>query len=493
MYSGGGKLTFKSVVKSAPSLTCIMSNKTVGIIYPSSVKLHSSRDHALLKLVRGATTCQVAQGDAGTGNANAIFVFANGRIEVPILEDPVFGVKQTQAGSLIQVKKGTVQVATTTRRAPPQAVGRDQQVFVPSGGSSLSRVRSLELDPALKPGLCALTPTLSLTNVITASGAHPGGNPLGLAPGPNGNIWFTDDATPAIGVFDPTNGKIAYPTGTGLKPGSLPRFIAADKAGNIWFTDSGPTPAIRRINPKAGTTTEYSLPPGSVPWSPAYDPIHNLLWFTDQRKPTGAIGVIDPRTKTIAEYSSGLRLGSHPEGIAVDARGNAWFTDDNDPSPAIGMIEAMTHEIHEYSSGLVPGSLPRGITVGLDGNIWFADERTVDNRKPNARGDGLIGMISSTNPKREIVEYAVEANGGNKNSIPEGLAWYRGYVWFTDDGATKAIGRIDPSTGAITESSKGLVAHSKPIGILVSKGVLWFTDRLKNSPKIGRLVAKPSC
>jgi streptogramin lyase len=66
-------------------------------------------------------------------------------------------------------------------------------------------------------------------------------------------------------------------------------------------------------------------------------------------------------------------------------------------------------------------------------------------------------------------------------------------VWFTDDGATKAIGRIDPTTGAVTESSKNLVPDSQPIGIVVVNNVLWFTDRLKNAPKIGRLEAKPSC
>jgi streptogramin lyase len=465
----------------------------VGVIYPSSVKFTSSIDHALLKLGRGATSCQVGQGSWQNANANAIFVVENTTIRVAIRQDPVFGVKTTKHGSLIQVKRGTVRVASTGRAAPPKAVRHDQQVLVPSGGSSLGAVKALKLDPALRSGLCALTPTLSLTNVTAASGAHPGGDPLGLAPDPKGNIWFTDDATPGIGVYNPTDGKIAYPANGDLNQGSVPRFIAADAAGNIWFTDTGPIPAIGKIDARASSITELRLPSGSVPWSPAYDPIHNLVWFTDQRKPNGAIGVIDPTTNTIAEYSKGLRPGSHPEGIVVDARGNAWFTDDNDPSPAVGMIDATTHEIHEYSRGLVPGSLPRGINVGLDGNIWFADERTVDNRKADAPGDGLIGKISSTNPTRGIGEYAIEANGGNKHSIPEGLAWYHGYVWFTDDGATKAIGRIDPSTGAVTESSKELVANSKPIGILVTKGVLWFSDRLKDSPRIGRLVTKTSC
>ena len=327
----------------------------------------------------------------------------------------------------------------------------------------------------------------------TASGAHPGGNPLGLAPDLNGNLWFTDDATPAIGLYDLATGKITYPQNGGLRPDSVPRFIVADTNGAIWFTDAGATPAIGMIDPKAKTIVEYNLQPGSVPWNPAYDPVHNLVWFTDQRKPTGAIGVLDPRTKAVTEYTRGLIPGSHPEGLVVDARGNVWFTDDSGPSPAIGTLDGATHVIHEYESGLVAGSLPRGITIDPAGNVWFADELTIDNSKPNAPGDGLIGVISTTDPKHRIVEYAVAANGGNRHSIPEGLTWYRGYVWFTDDGATKAIGRIDPTTGAITESSKNLIADSQPIGIVVANNVLWFTDRLKNAPKIGRLEAKPSC
>lgn len=493
LRSGTGRITFKSRVKGVASFTCKMPRNATNVIYPSSVDLGGPpSEHPVLHLKSGATSCQVEQGQWHHGTTTVVFVVQNTLIDIVLVEDPVFGIRATKRGSLIQVKKGTVRVATT-RTHSSRSVRKDRQILVPRDGKSLGTITPLKLDPILKPGLCALAPNLRLNNVITASGAHPGGNPLGLAADRNGNIWFTDDVTPAIGVFNVTNGKITYSKGNGLNPGSIPRFIVADTAGNIWFTDDGPTPAIGKIDPKTGTITEYNLRQGSVPWAPAYDPVHQLVWFTDQRKPTGAIGSIDPRTGAIAEYSSGLRHGSHPEGIAVDKKGNVWFTDDNDPSPAIGMLDAKTHEIHEYSTGLVPGSLPRAITIGLDGNVWFTDQRTEDNRKPNAPGDGLIGMISPTDPKHRIVEYAVAGNGGNRGSVPQGLAWYRGYVWFTDDGATKAIGRIDPSTGAITESSKGLVATSKPIGILVTKGVLWFTDRLEDSPKIGRLEARPSC
>jgi streptogramin lyase len=481
MLSGGGRITFKSVVKGVPNLTCIVARNSQNVIYPQLGTEPNER--AVLRVVGGATSCQVEQGD-WTTRKNAVFLIHGTKLTVIPLKDPVFGMKAVGEGSLIQVKKGTVRVGS-------KAVARNQQVV--DDGSSVGAVTPLDLDPVLKPALCALTPELRLTDVRTASGARPGGNPIGLAPDRFGYLWFTDDATPAIGRYNMKTRKITYPNNGGVDPDSVPRFIIADTTGMIWFTDAGATPAIGKIDPRTRKIVEYDLPPGSIPWNPAYDPVHKLVWFTDQRQPTGAIGSLDPKTGEITLYTTGLNLGSHPQGIVVDRRGNVWFTDDNDPRPAIGRLDGTTHVIEEYESGLVEDSLPRGITIDPAGRVWFADQRTIDNSRPNAPGDGLIGMIDTADPKHEIVEYAVFSNGGNRRSIPQGLVWYRGFVWFTDDGGKKAIGRIDPTTGAITESSKNLVANSQPIGIVVAKGALWFTDRSKSAPKIGRLTAKPSC
>jgi streptogramin lyase len=481
MFTGGGKITFKSVVPGVPNLTCIVTSKSRDVVYPQLRTRPNER--AVLRVVGGATSCQVEQGDYKT-TKNAVFLIQGTKLTVRTLTDPVFGIKAVGDGSLIQVKKGTVRVGS-------KAVARNQQVV--DDGSSVGAVTPLALDPVLRPGLCALTPELRLTDVRTASGARPGGNPVGLAPDRFGYLWFTDDATPAIGRYNMATGKITYPNNGGVGPDSVPRFIIADTTGMIWFTDAGATPAIGRIDPRTRTIVEYDLPPGSIPWNPAYDPVHKLVWFTDQRQPTGAIDSLDPNTGEITEYTTGLIPGSHPEGLVVDPRGNVWFTDDNNPRPAIGVLDGKTHVITEYETGLVAGSLPRGITIDPAGRVWFADQRTIDNSRPNAPGDGLIGMIDTKDPKHEIVEYAVFANGGNRRSIPQGLVWYRGFVWFTDAGEKKAIGRIDPTTGAITESSKNLVANSQPIGIVVAKGALWFTDRSKSAPKIGRLTAKPSC
>ena len=109
MVSGGGKITFKSVVKGVPNLTCIVSNKTSDVIYPRVITWAAER--AVLSLRRR----DVVPGRAGT--------VAQGRherglhrpqhvLKVAMHQDPVFGMKTSGQGSLIQVKKGTV-VGTT--------------------------------------------------------------------------------------------------------------------------------------------------------------------------------------------------------------------------------------------------------------------------------------------------------------------------------------------------------------------------------------------
>lgn len=472
IVSGGGTITLKSTVPGVPNLTCIVPSGSQAVLYPTLRKRMQGR--AVLWLQSGATSCQVEAGPFEKQKTSVVFVVNNTQLRVNPVKDPVFGIKAVGKGSLIQVKKGTVSVAASTGRRFT-SVQRDQQIAVQHGSGA---VAPLKPDGKLKSGLCALTPVLGLTPVPAASGANANGNPLGIAPDTGGNLWFTDNETPAIGFYDLKAAKITYPL-SGLPKASKPTFVVADPSGRIWFTDASKTqPAIGMIDSKTNTLAEFSkgLDAGSVPWNPWYDKVHDRVWFTDQQ---GAIGVLDPKTKQITEYSKGLNPGSHPEGLVTDARGNVWFTDDNGSARAIGMLDATTHQIHEYSAGLVDGSLPRGITIDSAGNVWFADERALD---------GLIGTISTTDPTHKIVEYAVFANGGNRQSVPEGLTPYKGYIWFTDDGATKAIGRIDPTTGAITETNLG--SSSQPIGTVVVKDVLWFTDRFANAPKIGRLVVK---
>jgi len=154
-----------------------------------------------------------------------------------------------------------------------------------------------------------------------------------------------------------------------LNSGSIPSDIAPGPDGNVWFTDGGTTKAIGKITP-SGTITEYSagLNAESDPYGIAPGPDGNL-WFTDFGT-TKAIGKITP-SGTISEFSVGLNAGSEPYDIAPGADGNLWFTDIG-TTKAIGKITP-GGTISEFSAGLNTGGRPYGIAPGPDGNLWFTD------------------------------------------------------------------------------------------------------------------------
>ena len=102
--------------------------------------------------------------------------------------------------------------------------------------------------------------------------------------GPDGNLWFTDNANAAIGEFNPTNDtfsdEFSLPASFGFTipiggippydgspyPGTVSNAIVAGPDGNLWFTNSGATGgAIGMINPATGAITEFPIPTGLSP------------------------------------------------------------------------------------------------------------------------------------------------------------------------------------------------------------------------------------
>ena len=97
-------------------------------------------------------------------------------------------------------------------------------------------------------------------------------------------------------------------------------------------------------------------------------------------------------------------------------------------------------QVSEFSTGLPAGTYPEWIAAGPDGNLWFTDEGTTR----------AIGRITRSG---QITEFST---GLNPRAYPVGITvGPDGDMWFADDGATPAIGRIAPS-GQITEFSAGL-------------------------------------
>lgn len=75
----------------------------------------------------------------------------------------------------------------------------------------------------------------------------------GIAPGPDGDMWFTDRFEDKIRRITPTGAVSEWPV-----PRS-PTDIAAGPDGNLWFTES-PEKQIGRITPQ-GAVSEFQVLP----------------------------------------------------------------------------------------------------------------------------------------------------------------------------------------------------------------------------------------
>ncbi len=102
---------------------------------------------------------------------------------------------------------------------------------------------------ALAGSLAAQTITEFPVPTFTSTG-------LGMAAGPDGNLWFTEFTDNKIGRITTDGGFAEFPTTM-----SHPYGIAAGSDGSLWFTEWSPNNigTIGRIT-TAGVITEFSDP-----------------------------------------------------------------------------------------------------------------------------------------------------------------------------------------------------------------------------------------
>lgn len=289
-------------------------------------------------------------------------------------------------------------------------------------------------------------------------------DPLGITPGPDGNLWFTDGGTPiAIGRITPAGVIKEFKHGftSTAKPGD----ITVGPDGNLWFTAAGSPPnAIGRVTPKgvikefvAGT---HGLNPGAAPSNIVLGP-HGNLWFLDDGSPK-AIGRVKPNG-TIAEFTLSDPINSNLEDLTVGPDGNMWFTDRGN-TRAIGRVTP-NGTITEFEGTLDQmNSMPNSITRS-DGKLWFTDEGS----------PAALGRVSPSNPNG-LQEFT---SGLQSDAVPDGItAGTDGNVWFEDNfGDQRAIGRIKPS-GAIKEFTHGLGTGLQDDITLGADGNVWVEQSM---------------
>ncbi len=311
--------------------------------------------------------------------------------------------------------------------------------------------------------------TLNVTEFEVTSDPSQASRPVGIAVGPDRNLWFAEFDAKSIGTLNLSTQAVShFPIPS---PNGNPTHITMGPDGELWFTETGPAesdPADVGANRIAeisasGEIKEVELPaedsdPAGIVLGP-----EGHLWFTEA-------AASDVRRSTadgsVSDAVNAIAANSMPAGIAVGADANLWFA-----QSAPGIVARLTIDgvLTEFPLPTASGA-PTELALGTDGNVWFTE------------GTGSrIGKITTDGT---VSEFPTPTG----NSVPEGITLGPDCnIWFTESNAN-LIGRIDPR-GNITEY-KIPTPDSQPAGIVTGPdGNLWVTESAAN--RIARVIPPP--
>jgi streptogramin lyase len=131
-----------------------------------------------------------------------------------------------------------------------------------------------------------------------------------------------------------------------------------------------------------------------------------------------------------------------------------------------GSAAAITPTITEFSVGLTPNRCCYYIAAGPDGNMWFTEPGN----------PGGIGKINPSTGRITEVATGGVTPGFTANRLPSDIvAGPDGNLWFTENGGS-AVAKINPSSAAVTEYQTPS-PNSGPYDIVVGPDRnLWFTE-----------------
>ena len=238
-----------------------------------------------------------------------------------------------------------------------------------------------------------------------------GSGPHDVAPGTNGEVWYTAQNQGALGRLDPATGEVRQ---IPLGPGSRPHGVIVGPDGAPWVTDSGLN-AILRVDPESAQVTSWKLPAAegisasrTANLNTATFDKRGTLWFTGQN---GFYGRLKPGNGEIEMFDA--PRGAGPYGIATTPDGDVYYaslagnhiaridvesgeaTPIYPPTPAQGARRVWSDSqnriwVSEWLSGQVsrydpkdgswkywklPGSRPRVYAVYVDESdkVWLSD------------------------------------------------------------------------------------------------------------------------
>jgi hypothetical protein len=296
---------------------------------------------------------------------------------------------------------------------------------------------------------------------------------LDVAADAQGNVWFTDPATPAIGRIS-ADGKVAE-FQTGLRSGAKPFAIVPGANGTMWFSDSS------------------GLALGSISSSGVINEIANTSATTlvaqdiavDQSGRPWIVG-IGNGISTLAYLSNGhLKAVALPSGLnadgslAADASGDLWLLAKN-TKDTITILERAKKSFVQVVSGLgdirdpcCPNRAPKPIVIGPDGNPWFT---TLYYGSQHYAGKKLIGTVR----QGRLHLFAATANSGLP-SYPSGIASGPHMLSITGGDPLQPNGALWCINHGDSQTVSSLPYN--PLGLAVdSKDSVWFSAYFTSGP-----------
>ena len=329
----------------------------------------------------GGTSLSGAIGtiDTATGHAT--------KFSTPLLRNTIQVVRSTAqeqscvAGTCTPVPTGTcvasATVTCTSATTGPTPVAACSPA-APSPGNAWTTTTCATVTTGPTPVTACSPDPAAPGNAFVAtncSGITPGAQAFAIAPGGDGNLWFTEYTAARIGRFDPRTG-VAREFGPLRAPATS---IAAGPDGNVWFTEwagAGSVPILGKITPTGAITeTSNGFVAGEILGAVTAG-ADGGVWFTKSGAGGSAIGRYDPTSGSLVLYGTGFAGAPLLGGLATAADGNVWFTDYFDA--LLGRI-APDGTIGEFGD-IVPTSPLNAIAAsrtGVGGKaVWFTDPKT---------------------------------------------------------------------------------------------------------------------
>jgi len=321
--------------------------------------------------------------------------------------------------------------------------------------------------------ILTVTASVGTTSQVTLA---PKSAPLGIATGPDGNVWFTNQTAGQIGVIPAVTHVPVLVTLP--NPACAPTGITAGPDGRMWFTEQAAA-NVGVISLDGQTVHEYAAQ-GTSPTGIAAGP-DGALWYTLQG--ANAIGRITPAGSAVTfPVTTAAAL---PQGIALgQVDGNLWFTENAAGQIArISAAGAVTEWVIPTPSGGVAPA-PTGIVATADGALWFSD--AANSQVVKFVPPSVSAATASARARARTVRAAggVLSDAGlftpvplPTGALPQGLTVdSAGNVWVANAG-TGTVSRISPTSLAVTSYSLPAGASGQATNVVIgSDGSLYVTQ-----------------